>query len=64
MCGEAGSRAGLLVREILDIVEEELVARGRPTRLGVLHTAVVQERVTEFLDVPALLRTATASGAG
>ena len=64
VCGEAGSRAGLLVREILDIVEQELVARGRPTRLGVLHTAVVQERVTEFLDVPALLQAATASGAG
>ena len=58
VCADAGARAGLLVREILDIVDVELTARGESTRPGVLYTAVVQGRVTEFLDVSGLLRAA------
>jgi len=58
---EDGVRVGLLVREILDIVNEELTTVGAATRPGVLSTAVVQGRVTELLDVPALLRAADRS---
>jgi two-component system chemotaxis sensor kinase CheA len=51
-------RVGLVVGQILDIVEETLVSRSRSVRPGVLFTAVVQGRVTEFLDVEGILRSA------
>jgi two-component system chemotaxis sensor kinase CheA len=51
----AGRRVGLVVGGILDIVAEEVATRSRANRPGVLYTAVVQGRVTEFLDVAAVL---------
>jgi two-component system chemotaxis sensor kinase CheA len=51
-----GQRVGLVVDEILDIVEEPVVTRSAAHRPGVLFTAVVQGHVTEFLDVDSLLR--------
>lgn len=51
-------RAGLVVDKILDIVNEHVLARSRANRPGTLYTAVVQQRVTEFLDVAALLPSA------
>ena len=56
VCGPAGQPVGLVVDRILDIVEETLPARGRATRPGVAFTGVIQGRVTEFLDVEAVLR--------
>src|SRR5262249_24718759 len=53
-----GRRVGLVVGRILDIVEEELTSRSRGNRPGVLFTAVVQETVTEFLDVEGIIRSA------
>jgi len=53
-----GQRVGLVVGSILDIVEETLVSRSRANRPGVLFTAVIQGRVTEFLDVEGLIRSA------
>ena len=53
-----GQRVGLVVDRILDIAEETLAGRSRAHRQGVLFTAVVQGRVTEFLDVEGILRTA------
>jgi two-component system chemotaxis sensor kinase CheA len=53
-----GRRVGLVVDRILDIVEETLVSRSHAHRPGVLFTAVVQGRVTEFLDVERIFRTA------
>ncbi len=47
---------GLRVGSILDIVEEDITARSDANRPGVLFTAVVQGRVTEFLDVDAMIR--------
>lgn len=52
-------RVGLIVDRILDIVHDQLSARSRANRPGVLFTAIVQERVTEFIDVAALVREAT-----
>jgi two-component system, chemotaxis family, sensor kinase CheA len=49
-------RVGLVVDRILDIAEETLASRSEAHRPGVLFTAVVQGRVTEFLDVEAILR--------
>jgi two-component system chemotaxis sensor kinase CheA len=51
-----GQRVGLVVDRILDIAEETLVARSNVRCPGVLFTAVIQGRVTEFLDVEAVLR--------
>jgi two-component system chemotaxis sensor kinase CheA len=47
---------GLVVNQILDIVESTLEPQSPATRAGVLHSSVIAERVTELLDVPALLR--------
>jgi two-component system chemotaxis sensor kinase CheA len=48
---------GLVVNQILDIVESTLQPQSPATRAGVLFSSVVAERVTELLDVPSLLRT-------
>ncbi|HET6574810.1 MAG TPA: chemotaxis protein CheA, partial [Fimbriiglobus sp.] len=45
-----GRRVGLIVGRIIDIVEEAVVTCSPDRRPGVLFTAVVQGRVTEFLD--------------
>jgi two-component system chemotaxis sensor kinase CheA len=49
---------GLIVERILDIVEQDGDVRGPSSRRGVEHTAVIQGRVTEMLDVEELIRTA------
>jgi two-component system chemotaxis sensor kinase CheA len=53
-----GQRVGLVVGRILDIAEEAIVSRSRASRPGVLFTAVIQGRVTEFLDVAGIIRSA------
>jgi two-component system chemotaxis sensor kinase CheA len=50
-----GRRVGLVVDRILDIVEETITSRCPAGRPGVSFTAVIQGRVTEFLDVEGLL---------
>jgi two-component system chemotaxis sensor kinase CheA len=57
---EDDQRVGLKVERILDIVHDQLADRSRARRPGVLFTAIIQEKVTEFLDVAALVRSATA----
>lgn len=47
-------RLGLIVDRILDIVAESGLTKNRASRPGVLYTAIVQEKVTEFIDVAAL----------
>ncbi len=51
-----GHVLGLIVGQILDIVEEAIVTKSRARRRGVLYTAVLQEKVTEFLDVEGLVQ--------
>jgi hypothetical protein len=46
---------GLVVNQILDIVESTLEPQSPSTRAGVLHRCVIADRVTELLDVPAVL---------
>ena len=53
-----GRPVGLVVRRILDVVEETIAARAPASRPGVLFTAVIQGRVTEFLDIEAIIRSA------
>jgi len=51
----AGHSFGLVVNEILDIVEGGAGPQSPPTRIGVLYSSVISDRVTELLDVPAIL---------
>jgi two-component system chemotaxis sensor kinase CheA len=47
---------GLVVGTIVDIVEESIVTRAHARRDGVLYTAVIQGRVTEFIDIEGIVR--------
>jgi len=49
--GENGAQVGLVVHEIVDVVDESLSIIGESKRDGVLATAVIQGKVTEMLDV-------------
>jgi two-component system, chemotaxis family, sensor kinase CheA len=55
---ERGRSIGLIVRQILDIVSESLTVSHAATRPGVLGSAVVQQRVTDLLDVHAVIASA------
>ncbi len=48
---EGGRSVGLVVRKILDIVSESFTVSHAASRPGVLGSAVVQQRVTDLLDV-------------
>ncbi|MGA3195396.1 MAG: chemotaxis protein CheA [Terriglobales bacterium] len=54
---DQGRSFGLVVNQILDIVESGSGPQSAPTRSGVLYSSVIAERVTELLDVPAILAT-------
>jgi two-component system chemotaxis sensor kinase CheA len=53
-----GRSIGFVVARIVDIVEDTLNAKRPPSRSGVLFSAVIQNRVTEFLDVMGIIRNA------
>jgi two-component system chemotaxis sensor kinase CheA len=47
---------GLVVERILDIVEDRADVRSAANRAAVLYSVVIGNRVTELLDIPAILR--------
>ncbi|MFK8080156.1 MAG: chemotaxis protein CheW [Granulosicoccus sp.] len=49
--GEEGRQVGLVVKEIIDVVDEVLEVRGKASRSGVLGTAAIHGQVTELFDV-------------
>src|SRR5579862_5722708 len=49
---------GLVVDRILDIVEDRAEMKSPATRPCVLYSVVIGERVTELLDIPAILKAA------
>ncbi|HKN16281.1 MAG TPA: chemotaxis protein CheW [Candidatus Sulfotelmatobacter sp.] len=53
-----GRTFGLVVERILDIVEACADVRSKATRAAVLYSVVIGERVTELLDIPAILQIA------
>ena len=55
---EKGRSVGLVVDRILDIVEETIVPQQPSKRDGLLGSAVIQQRVTDLLDVRGFVRTA------
>jgi two-component system chemotaxis sensor kinase CheA len=58
VCADGKQAVGLMVGKILDIVHEPVAQRSHVNRPGVRSTTVVQDRVTEIIDVAALLRDA------
>jgi two-component system chemotaxis sensor kinase CheA len=55
---EQGRSVGLVVDRILDIVEENIVPQQPSKRAGLLGSAVIQQRVTDLLDVRGFVRAA------
>ena len=58
VCNHQGKRAGLVVERILDIVEDSAEVQYAASRPGVLYSAVIQNHVTELIDVGAILQAA------
>jgi two-component system chemotaxis sensor kinase CheA len=56
-----GRSFGLVVERILDIVEDRADVRSAATRAAVLYSVVIGDRVTELLDIPAILRSVDGS---
>ena len=55
---DEGRSIGLIIDRILDIVDESFVVQPGTRRKGVLGSAVIQQRITEILDVPDLMKVA------
>jgi two-component system chemotaxis sensor kinase CheA len=55
---EHGRSVGLVVEHICDIVEETLKIRRDQRRAGIAGSAVIQDKVTDLLDVPGIIRAA------
>ena len=58
VCDHEGHTVGLVVERILDIVENTAEVKYAASRPGVLYSTVIDERVTELIDVPTVLRAA------
>ena len=59
-----GRSFGLVVERIVDIVEARADVRSAATRSAVLYSVLIGDRVTEMLDIPAILRRASIPGVG
>jgi two-component system chemotaxis sensor kinase CheA len=55
VCRRGGRRVGLVVDQILDIVEDQIAVAGAATQRGLAGTAVIRGRVTDLLDVHELV---------
>ena len=53
---QRGQSVGLVVDEILDIVEDTIQVRPSRAGRGLIGSAVIQQRVTDVIDVPGLIR--------
>ena len=58
VCNHEGHAVGLVVERIVDIIEDRADVKSTATRKGVLYAAVIQERVTEILDLEVILSAA------
>ena len=57
VCALKSSNVGVIVDSIEDIVEDHFEIQTREGQLGILGSAIVQQKVTDLLDVRALART-------
>jgi two-component system, chemotaxis family, sensor kinase CheA len=58
VCRHDGLTVGIVVESILDIVEDAAEVKYPASRPCVLYSAVISGRVTELIDIPAILRNA------
>ncbi|MGA2809905.1 MAG: chemotaxis protein CheW [Candidatus Acidiferrum sp.] len=63
VCNHEGHTVGLIVEQILDIVEDPATVKTPATRAGVLYAAVIENHVTELLDLTAILQAAAFNSA-
>ena len=56
-----GRSVGLVVERIIDIVDEAVTVKRGANRPGVLGTIVVQDRVTDLLDIDSVVQSADPS---
>jgi two-component system chemotaxis sensor kinase CheA len=61
VCNEEGRTIGIVVEQILDIVEDRAEVKSPPVREGILYAVVINDRVTELIDIPAIQRIAEAN---
>ncbi len=55
---DKGRSVGLVVDRILDIVEENVVIQNPSQREGIKGSMVIQDRVTDLLDIPSVVHSA------
>ncbi len=55
VCAGPEGHIGIVVEQILDVVEQPVSPRGQSGRGGLLRPVVVQGKVADLLDVDALL---------
>jgi two-component system chemotaxis sensor kinase CheA len=58
VCHDEGRNIGIVVDRILDIVEDRAEVKSPATREGILYAVVINDRVTELIDIPAIQRIA------
>ena len=61
VCNDEGRTIGIVVDRILDIVEDRATVKSPATREGIQCAVVINERVTEMIDIPALQKIAEAN---
>ncbi len=63
VCNHEGRNVGLVVEQILDIVEDAAALKYPASRPGILYSTVIDQRVTELIDIPAILHAALTGSA-
>jgi two-component system, chemotaxis family, sensor kinase CheA len=58
VCNNEGRTIGIIVERILDIVEDRADVKSPATREGILCAVVINDRVTELIDIPVIQRIA------
>jgi chemotaxis signal transduction protein len=58
VCNHEGHAVGLVVERIVDIIEDRADVKSAATRTGVQYAAVIQERMTEILNLEVILSSA------
>jgi two-component system, chemotaxis family, sensor kinase CheA len=58
VCNNEGRTIGIIVERILDIVEDRADVKSPATREGILCAVVINDRVTELIDIPVVQRIA------
>jgi len=61
VCNDEGRTLGIVVERILDIVDDRAEVKSPAVREGIVYAVVINDRVTELIDVPALQRIAEAN---